>query len=266
MNRLYMMAPAVLLSLALGGCTAGTQAAPSPPPSSAAANIGVSAEVGQDLGNGRPTVTHDGLMVRRRVVIAVHPGENADLGAIRKKLDAAAASRATPLSAIAPGVLEPALLQHIVPELMVVLPASATLEDARGLVDQASGDGADNLGVEHFHVIPVLVHDLRFSLSASNPTALSAAIDREGILTDTLGNYDTAVKAGELDISYTGPLLGDELVETVRSGIARQAHIAASGVAVSPRSGDGAGVDMAKEPPWDPELLDEGTDHTHAGG
>ena len=40
----------------------------------------VSLETGTDVGNGRPTVSHDGLMVRRRAVIAVHPAAGAELG------------------------------------------------------------------------------------------------------------------------------------------------------------------------------------------
>jgi hypothetical protein len=103
-------------------------------------------------------------------------------------------------------------------------------------------------------------------VNAVNPAALSAAVDREGILSDALGNYDTTAKDGELSIGYTGPLLGDELVETVREGIARHAHVAASAIAVGPRSTAGSGVDMRTEPPWDPEVLENQTDHPHTDG
>ncbi len=65
-----------------------------------------------------------------------------------------------------------------------------------------------NWGPKHFHVLQVLVHDLRFSIDTANPAALSAAVDREGILSDALGNYDTNVGNGVLSIDYTGPAAG----------------------------------------------------------
>lgn len=271
----------VVLVGSLAGCT-GT-AEPAEPPSShaspseaasAAAGSGgaasgdavlAQAEEGQDLGNGRPEVSYDGLMVRRRVVIAVHSGINAELKGVRAKLDAAAAARNMVLDATSPSVLEPAVLQHVTPELIVALPVSATLDDGRALVDQAvrGGAGEGTEAAEHFHVLPVLVHDLQFSVETAGPAALAAAIDKEGILSDALGNYGTTVGRGQATFSYTGPLLGDGTVESVRAGIARQAHVAASAVAVGPRSPAGTGVDMAAEPPWDPEVIEEKPGHTH---
>jgi hypothetical protein len=270
MNRIFLIAPAALLSLSLSGCTGGVQASPSAnpapavPSSSAAAaadQVLAQAEQGQDLGNGRPVVSNDGLMVRRRVVIAVHSDLDADVAGIRKKLEAAAGS--TKLSNISPDVLEPAVLQQVVPEVIVALPTTSTLDDGRAIVNRATQEGTGKLGVNNFFVLPVLVHDLRFSVGATNPTSLSAAVDREGIVSDALGNYDTAIKDGQLSISYTGPLLGDEIVQSVRAGIARQAHAAASTVTVGPRSTTGTGVDMAIEPEWDPEQLESITDHPH---
>ncbi|TSE17398.1 hypothetical protein B1A87_017980 [Arthrobacter sp. KBS0703] len=274
MKRLILIAPAVLLSLSLSGCTGGAQANPTANPtpvaaaseSATATKVGAQSEEGQDLGNGRPSVSFDGLMVRRRVVIAVHSTLEANVEGIRKKLDSAAAARNTVLSNISPDVLEPAVLQQVVPEVIVALPATASVDDGRAIVTKATEEGTAKLGVNNFYVIPVLVHDLRFSVKAANPAALSAAVDREGILSDALGNYDTSVKGGELSISYTGPLLGDELVETVRGGIARQAHVASSTIAVGPKSTSGTGVDMATEPPWDPELLVSQDDHPHTDG
>lgn len=140
MKQRLLIAPAVLLSFSLAGCTGGVQTAPAgnpapiPPPSTTTAagntadRVLAQAEDGQDLGNGRPIVSYDGPMVRRRVVIAVHTDPGADVAGIRKRLDA-------------------------------------------------------------------------------------------------LGNYSTVAKGGQLAISYTGPLLGDETVESVREGISRQAHI-----------------------------------------
>lgn len=223
-------------------------------------------EEGQDLGNVRPQVSYDGLMVRRRVVIAVHSDINADLEGVRKKLEAAAANRKITFDAISPTVLEPAVLQHVMPELIVALPASATLDDGRDLVDQAMGEGAEGtetVTAEHFHVLPVLVHDLLFTIRTADPSALSAAVDREGILSDAMGNYATSAGSGQVTFSYTGPLLGDATVESVRAGIGRQAHMAATAVAVGPRSRTGTGVDMATEPPWDPEVIEEKPGHGH---
>lgn len=273
MKRFLLTAP-VLLSLALSGCTGGAQAHPmanaapvaTESDSVPATKVGAQPEEAHDLGNGRPAVSFDGLMVRRRVVIAVHSTLEANVDGIRKKLDTAAAARNTVLSNISPDVLEPAVLQQVVPEVIVALPATASVDDGRAIVRKATEEGTANLGVNNFYVLPVLVHDLRFSVKAVNPAGLSAAVDREGILSDALGNYDTTAKDGELSISYTGPLLGDELVETVRGGIARHAHVAASTIAVGPRSTAGTGVDMRTEPPWDPEVLDNQTDHPHTDG
>jgi len=269
----------VVLVGSLAGCT-GT-AEPAEPPSShaspseaasAAAGSGgaasgdavlAQAEEGQDLGNGRPEVSYDGLMVRRRVVIAVHSEPDAELEGVRAKLDAAAAEDNIALETISPTVLEPATLQHVMPELIVALPASATLDDARAVVNLTAGEATQKLGAEHFHVLPVLVHDLKFTIETPTPEALSAAVDREGILSDDLGNYGTSAGSGQLTFSYTGPLLGDAIVESVRAGIARQAHVATSAVAVGPRSTTGTGVDMANEPPWDPEVLEEASGHAH---
>jgi hypothetical protein len=274
MKRLPLIVPAVLLSLSLSGCTGGAQADPTAnaapvaaaTESAAATKVGAQSEEGHDLGNGRPAVSFDGLMVRRRVVIAVHSTLEANVEGIRKKLDTAAAARNIVLSNISPDVLEPAVLQQVVPEVIVALPETASVEDGRAIVTKATEEGTAKLGVNNFYVLPVLVHDLRFSVKTANPAALSAAVDREGILSDALGNYDTAARDGELSISYTGPLLGDELVETVRGGMARQAHVASSTIAVGPKSTSGAGVDMATEPPWDPELLENQIDHPHTDG
>jgi hypothetical protein len=278
MNGRLLVVSVVLVG-SLTGCT-GT-AEPAQPPSSqaspsaaasAAAGSGdaasedaalAHAEQGQDLGNGRPEVTYDGLMVRRRVVIAVHSQPDADLEGVRAKLDAAAAEGNIALEAVSPTVLEPSTLQHLMPELIVAVPASGTLDDARAVVNLTAGEATQKLGAEHFHVLPVLVHDLQFSVETASPAALAAAVDKEGILSDALGNYGTTVGGSQATFSYTGPLLGDGTVESVRAGIARQAHVAASAVAVGPRSPTGTGVDMAAEPPWDPEVIEEKPGHTH---
>jgi hypothetical protein len=274
MRRTLLITPAVLLAFSLAGCTGGVQAsptanpAPSPPASSAASaavadRVLAQAEEGQDLGNGRPTVSYDGLMVRRRVVIAVHTSLDADVAGIRKRLDAAAAARGTALSTVSPDVLEPAVLQQMVPEVIVALPSTATPDDGRTIVRAVTEEDTGKLGVKNFYVLPVLVHDLRFSVATADPGAVSAAVDREGIVSDALGNYSTLARGGQLSFSYTGPLLGDETVESVREGISRQAHLPATDVSVGPRAASGTGVDMVAEPPWDPEQLDDQAIHPH---
>jgi hypothetical protein len=271
MKRVLLLAPAVLLSLTLGGCTGGPAAPPVSPgaanESASATTVGALSEEGHDVGNSRPVVSFDGLMVRRRVVIAVESALDADLAGVRGDLDKAAAAEGSTLENISPDVLEPALLQKMVPELVVALPATATINQGRAIVTKATQEaGEAKPGVENFYVLPVLVHDLRFTADTDDPAALSAAVDLEGIVSDALGNYVTTVEDGRLNIDYTGPLLGDETIESVRAGIARQAHTAVSAASIGPRSSAGEGVDMATEPAWDPEQLETAQEHPHQAG
>jgi hypothetical protein len=193
-------------------------------------------------------VTYDGLMVRRRVVIAIHAIPGADLTSLRKDMDEAATGHQTTLSDISPTVLDPALLERLTSELAVALPAGGTLADARSLIDSGTTGSRAFPEVAEFNVASVLVHDLRFTVRSANPADLAESIAQEGILSDALGNYITTLGRGELDITYTGPLLSDDLVESVRAGIARRAETRPAAVTISPRSTTGVGVDMAKEP------------------
>ena len=258
MPRSVKAVPVVLLAFALAGCTAGVAAttpAPAPRPSGAVAVDG-----GYDLGNARPLVTNDGLMVRRRVVVAVYPTAGASVVSLRKELDSAAARAHTSLSSIPPGVLDPALLEPNTPAMTLALPPKASLADARRL---ASSEALSSSGVPVFRVDSVLVHDLRFTVSSARPAALAAAIAGEGILSDALGRYTTTLGRHRLDITYTGPLLSDDLVESVRAGIARRAHTPTAAVTISPRSVTGVGVDMAKEPAVVPVVTGESVTHRH---
>ena len=259
-----------MLVLALSACTGGT---PAPPPATptggtAPSAAPVSLETGTDVGNGRPAVSHDGLMVRRRAVIAVHPSADAEPGKPRERLEQTAAAGGMVLSDIPPDVLEPAILEHLAPELILALPAGSTREDADKLAEQAFGPEGSYPGVEHVHVTSVLVHDLQFSVAAEDPAALAGSIAEEGILSDALGNYGTSLAGGALTVSYTGPLLSDVLVESVRNGMARGAGVDAAKVALAPRSATGEGVDMSLEPEpapaAEPSSEDSGT-HSQEG-
>jgi hypothetical protein len=268
MRRLGQLGAATLLVLALSACTGGT---PAPPPATPAPVAGptaapVSVETGTDVGNGRPTVSHDGLMVRRRAVIAVHPTADAEPGKPRTRLEQTAAAGGMVLSDIPPDVLEPATLEHLSPELILALPAGKTRDDAEKLAEQAFGPEGSFPGVEHVHVALVLVHDLQFRVAAADPAGLARAIAEEGILADALGNYGTSLEGGAVTVTYTGPLLSDLLVESVRIGMARAAGIDATAVTLAPRSATGEGVDMSlePEPAPEPELTsEESATHSH---
>ncbi|QHK20088.1 hypothetical protein GU243_10485 [Pseudarthrobacter psychrotolerans] len=235
----------VLASSLLAGCTAG--APPGSRPSDASGVVLTSGS-GSELGNGRPQVSYDGLMVRRRIVVAIHPAPDADMVALSAALSSAAGSLGLAVSPISPDVLGANVLQHTVPELIVALPSDATIDDGGKLVNLAFGQDLAFPGLDHIHVAQVLVHDLRFTVSSANPGALAEAIALEGILADALGNYDTHASDGELELGYTGPLLSDTTVEAVRLGVARAAGNTPDDVKVAPRSGTGTGVDMDKEP------------------
>ncbi|OFI37362.1 hypothetical protein BIU82_09860 [Arthrobacter sp. SW1] len=266
-KRMSAAVAGLVLAFLLAACTpAGKDpAAPGPVPEGGIATPAGAAVAAADLGNGRPSVGYDGPMVRRRLVIAVHPAEGADIAALRRTLMAAGSLRSLALEAIQPTVLEQAVLDHLVPELIVALPESTTRAAAEALADAAFTRGGATPGVEHVHVQQVLVHELRFTVRSAEPEALAAAIDREGILSDALGNYGKDVARDGLAIDYTGPLLSDAMVESVRHGIARQAHVPDSAVAVSPRTA-GGGVDMSTEPlPAQPtsQPTSGGDDHGH---
>jgi hypothetical protein len=264
MKRVVRVASVLTLAFALSGCTAGaTATTPNTTATPQPSGVVVAAEGGSDVGNDRPYVTYDGLMVRRRVVIAILPTPGADLIMLRKALDKAATGQHTTLSDISASVLDPALLERLAPELAVVLPAGGTIPDARKLIAPASSESRTFPEVQEFNVASVLVHDLQFRVLAAHPAVLAAAIAREGILSDALGNYTTTLGRGELAISYTGPLLSDDLVELVRAGIARRAGTQPASVTVSPRSTTGVGVDMAKEPAQAPAATEISTAHNH---
>jgi hypothetical protein len=247
MGRIGQLAAGGLLVLALSACTGGTSGPPAIPATAAAVNL----ETGTDVGNGRPAVSHDGLMVRRRVVIAVHPTPETDVASLRSQLERAAAERGITLSDVSPDVLDDAVLEQLDPGLTVSLPADGTREDAGALADRAFGPIGSFTGVDSVHIASVLVHDLQFAVPSSDPASLAASIESEGILADALGNYTTSLDSGTLAVGYTGPLLSDALVESVRAGMARDAGVGPGDVTLSPRSTSGEGVDLSREPAQD---------------
>jgi hypothetical protein len=261
-SRALRVVAVLLMGFALTGCTveAATPAATSTPARPVAV---VASEAGSDVGNNRPHVTYDGLMVRRRVVIAIHPTAGADLAFLRSEMDDAAARLHMTLTTVSTSVLDPAVLENLAPELAVAIPAGKTLADARRLIDPAPAEGRRFREVAKYDVASVLVHDLRFSAPSANPVGAANDIDREGILSDALGSYTTTIGRRELDVTYTGPLLSDDLVQSVRVGIARGAGILPSAVTVAPRSTTGVGVDMAKEPAPAPVAINVATVHNH---
>jgi hypothetical protein len=229
---------------ALSACTANAPTAPAEQPPRAL----VAAEARSDVGNDRPRVSFDGLMVRHRIVLAVRLDPTADLAALLKQIDRAATHSHTSASPISAGVLDPVPLEQLAPDLVVALPREAILADGHRLMDPVLRQGRWSSVVQAHDVMSALVHDLRFTVRTARPAALSSAIAREGILSDALGTYATALGVGKLDILYTGPLLSDGLLHSVRAGIARRAGVAPAAVAVGPRSSTGAGVDMTQEP------------------
>jgi len=231
----------VSAGLALAGCTT---AAPRK-----GATVPAEVVVGADLGNDRPRVSYDGLMVRRRVVIAVQAVPDADLDTLRRQLDLAAARHGATLTTISASVLDPVVLATLAADVVVVLADGGSPADAGQLLDPALDEGhrlAED--VQRADVLSVLVHDLRFTVDTADLAAVSRAIDREGIISDALGSHTSAVGAHQLDITYTGPLLSDDLVEAVRRGVGRVAGVAPAVVAVTSRSTVGVGVDVSREP------------------
>jgi len=262
MVRAVGIATVLVLTFVIGGWSVGAGGHLSS--TSRPSGVAVAAGGGSDLGNDRPRVTYDGPMVRRRMAIAVRLPSSAEVTSARHDLALAAARRHLALSTIPGGVLDPALLERLVPDLVVALPAGATRADAETLVALAFADRRRlPVATQDYAVAPVLVHELRFTVSTARPAALARAITREGILSDALGSYTTTLDGHALHIAYTGPLLSDHLIQSVRAGIARPAHVATRTVTVSPRSTTGVGVDMSKEPAPAPAAITSSPGHHH---
>ncbi len=232
-------AAALAVVLLIAGCSSAAGPPATYRPSEAPAVATVS-----DVGNERPDVSYDGLMVRRRVAVAFHLHRDASASVVRRAVHRAADETGWDVRDVPPGVLDATLLEHLVPEVVILFPQNATTIDADRVLRSES-----IRSVDHTHTEEVLVHDLRISARTERPRAARRAVDREGILTDLFGRYATSLRPHGIDVLYTGPLLGNELVEDAVETVRRAAGSAAS---VGPRTDRGAGVDMSKEPRPDP--------------
>ncbi len=237
------LAAVLSLWLALSGCLAGRHGEHQ---GSAVGQVLANAETGADIGNDPPQVSHDGLIVRRRVVLAFRIGTTGDLRRLDHRLALAARRGGLTAATVSPSVLDAADLERLAPNLVVALSQDATPADGQHLMRRAQLTARlTGLDVRDHEVASVLVHDLRFTLRTPQPGEVSRGIDREGILADALGSYGTRLGTHRLDIVYTGPLLSDRLLQSVRRGIARPAHVGARAVSVAHRSTRGTGVDLA---------------------
>lgn len=184
-----------------------------------------------DSGDWRDTTVDDPL-VRRRTAIALDPVRWADREQLRRRLAAAAtAERLGPLTEATFAVFSPELLTYLVPEMVVVLPHGASPRDADLLMTKHRHPSVA------FHLVAsVLVHHLTFAVT---PVAVSAAqvedrIDREGVLSASLGRYDLATRGARLTVRYLGAVLSTGQLLAVRASMARAANVAVDQVRVEP--------------------------------
>jgi hypothetical protein len=208
----------------------------------------ISQVVGDNVaGNDRPTVIrYGGLMIRRCEAIALYATKAGGGERLRQELHAAARARGIAVIDLTAGVLSPATLQSQAPDVVACLPPSTSAATAQRLsAGRLSGEG-------HHTEESVLIHQLVFSLRPVHTTAkrLAAAIAREGILTDTLGNYRATVDKStqRLTITYTGQLLSDTEIDGVRDAIARRDHGVGADISVTPLSTAGPAIDLSTEP------------------
>ncbi len=220
-----------------------------------------------EVGNARPVVRrYGGRMVHRCTAVTVSLQGGADGAAVQAALHAAGDRAGLPLVDLPPGVLPAAYLDVTVPDLVACLPQGATADDAARLLPDPL-PGEDRRSVQ-----AVLVHDLAFTVRPAGTSAQEAAdaVDREGILADVLGRYaidagaatDTATD-GQLRVRYTGQLLGDDEVDTVRTALARAAGVPESAVSTQPADPSAPGVDLRDEPVTSPAPDSPGTQHSH---
>ena len=166
-----LVAAVALAAATMLGCAAGATAAGNASPRPDPAPTSSSADAGSDVGNGRPVVTHDGLMVRRLAVVALRVAPGTDLAAERSGLARAARLDGTSVTEVSTSVLDAAVLEDLRPDLVVALPTGATVSLARLVAESALGSPVVD-PVEEYRVDVVLVHDLRFRLTDLAPAVL----------------------------------------------------------------------------------------------
>jgi hypothetical protein len=211
-----------------------------------------------DAGDGQVISTYDGPMVRKRAAIAIVPAKNADLKHIRDELDMAAKNTATgPLTEGTFAVFSDDMLNYMVPQLTYILPEYVSISRAEAMMrDHQPPD------VAFYLTQTVLVHDLTFAVipaSGVKPKAAGDELDDEGILTDSLGHYDTKVQQAGLTVHYFGAVVSDRTVDTVRAEIGRAARVPAERVVVEGTL-PGPGVDLTNGVP----NLNTGGGHAHS--
>jgi hypothetical protein len=235
----------VVLGLLISHWTATSD--PRPGPAQAAA-VPVSRQVGADVaGNGRPVVIrYSGHMVRRCEAVGLYARNPSGQAQLRRELHAAARTLGLTVTDLAADVLSPATLERAAPDVVACLPEGAGPSVAHRLL------AARLVGADHSTAESVLVHAVTFTVRPVHTTAISlaAAVDREGILSDTLGRYDVdRSSTARLVIRYIGPLVSDSEIDGVRAAIARRAGTSSAAVRVTALSTAWPAIDPATEPP-----------------
>ncbi|MEU4242040.1 hypothetical protein [Actinoplanes sp. NPDC026619] len=247
--RRLLIAAAVAAALILAGVYASAR-----PPASSPSTTAID---GDDAGDAQATTTFDGAMVRKRAAIAVHPAAGADRVKIRSEL--AAAARRADLGALTEAtfaVFSEQMLDYLVPEMTFVLPEGVAV--TRGEAFMRDNQPTD---VAFYLVEPVLVHDLTFAVvpaAGVTPATVRATEDSEGILSDTLNHYDTAVQPAGVTVKYFGAILSDPAIASVRDAMARAAGVPADRVQLTANE-PGPGIDLSNGAP----LLDDESPHHH---
>ena len=250
------------VGLGLSACGTGAHTSGHHPSASEVVSI---AEAGSDVGDGRPDVSYDGPLIRRRETLGLRIAAGAHVERLIRDLAVAERRDGFVVTAVSPDVLDASQLERLTPALVWSLPSGTTGPQARRAMRVALTTARrDGVEVRNHAVGSVLVHDLRFTVGTSSAHAVSGSIAREGILADALGAYASGFGNHRLDILYTGPLLSDRLLLSVRQGIARAAHVGLAAVTITPRSATGGGVYLADEPPPPtPSFTVSGGTHEH---
>lgn len=200
-----------------------------------------------DSGDKQVITTYDGPMVRKRAAIGILPQKNADLDHIRRELTAAAKkAKVGTLTESTFAVFTEDMLDYVVPQLTYVVPEGMTLSRAEAFMrDNQPAD------VAFYLTQSVLVHDLTFAVipaPGTPPAAVGKEIDEEGILTDSLGRYDTKVQQAGLTIHYFGAVVSDSTIDVVRTEMGRAANVPAERILVEGTL-PGPGVELSNGVP-----------------